>query len=341
MKLSRNSKIFINYFLGPVLFVWLSWSIYRQIIHQPGLQDAWNKITTSLHGRGALLLAVTFILMLVNWSIEALKWKIAVRPVQRISFLRSLQAIFSGVSFSVTTPNRIGEYIGRLLYMEEGNRLRAISVTIVGSVSQLIITMIAGLAGLLILQQEILNKGLVELIWFRVILYGVVAVSIGTLLFYYRLSWLVKWIGRIPGTKRFIYLVEALQAFDNRLLTQLLVMSLLRYAVFTLQYYLLFLLFDVNISLWLACWTVSVSFLIMAIIPTIAIAELPQRGKVVTTIVGLYSVNQLGMTFATATIWFINLVFPAILGAIFMLVRKRMTRVDASERKAGTYKEES
>jgi len=44
MKLNRNSKIFINYFLGPLLFVWLSWSIYRQVQRQPGLENAWRLI---------------------------------------------------------------------------------------------------------------------------------------------------------------------------------------------------------------------------------------------------------------------------------------------------------
>ena len=70
-------------------------------------------------------------------------------------FFRSLKAIFSGVSFSVTTPNRIGEYFGRMLYMNEGNRLKVISLTILGSLSQLIVTILFGLLGLLILQSDI------------------------------------------------------------------------------------------------------------------------------------------------------------------------------------------
>ena len=80
--------------------------------------------------------------MLINWSIEALKWKISIRHIQRISFLRSFRAVLSGVSFSVNTPNRIGEYLGRVLYIEEGHRLQAISLTIVCSMSQLIITLL-------------------------------------------------------------------------------------------------------------------------------------------------------------------------------------------------------
>ena len=93
--------------------------------------------------------------MFVNWSLEALKWKISVQSVQPVSFFRSLKAIFSGVSFSVTTPNRTGEYFGRVLYMDEGNRLRVISLTILGSISQLLVTIFFGLLGLLILQPDI------------------------------------------------------------------------------------------------------------------------------------------------------------------------------------------
>lgn len=264
------------------------------------------------------------ILMLVNWSIEAVKWKISVRPVQEVGFFRALQAVFSGVSFSVSTPNRMGEYLGRLLYMKEGNRLKTISITIVGSISQLIITLLAGCAGLLLLRHRIESDGLVSPLWMNVILCGAIAVTILFLLFYFRLSWIVRWVDRLPGSKRFAYLVEALEGFNSGMLLRLLGLSLLRFFVFILQYYLLFHLFDVPLSWWPVFWSVSVSFLVMAVIPTIAIAELAQRGKVVTAIVGLFSANELGMTLATATIWFVNLILPAVIGSLLILRMRRI-----------------
>lgn len=324
MKLTRNSKIFINYFLGPLLFCWLSWSIYRQIIRQPGLEQAWQGISDSFNGPLVFLVLAALLLMLFNWSLEAIKWKISIRSVQELSFFKALQAVFSGVSFSVTTPNRVGEYIGRLFYMNEGNRLRTISITIVGSISQLIITLLAGTIGLLLLQNDIEHAALIDPLWMKVIIYGSSAVLLGFLLFYFRLSWVTKGISRLPGSKRFIYLVEALEQLDASLLWKLLFFSLLRFIVFTAQYYLFFILFDVDITAWQALWTVSVSFLVMAVIPTIAIAELAQRGKVITAIVGLYSANQLGMTLATAAIWFVNLILPALLGSLLILRRRKI-----------------
>lgn len=319
MKLNKNIKLFINYFLGPLLFIWLSWSIYRQIQQQPGLEQAWQKIKESMNGPMLWNLVLVLLLMIVNWSIEAVKWQLSVKQIQKVSFVRALQAILSGVSFSVTTPNRVGEYLGRVLYMDEGNRLKTISLTIVGSISQLIITILMGGIGLIILRSVIEEQQIISVLWMKVILYGVWGVLIILTLFYFRLSWIIRWVDRLPGSKRYAYLIRALEDFNATILLKLLSLSLLRFIVFIIQYYLLFVLFDVNVSGWQAFWTVSVSFLVMAIIPTIAIAELAQRGKVTIAIVGLYSSNELGMTFATAGIWFINLILPAIVGSLLIV----------------------
>lgn len=324
MKLNKNTRIFINYFLGPLLFAWLSWSIYHQVSNQPNLGEAWTKIKASFHTPLVWNLVAVILLMVVNWSIEAFKWKISVRPIQPVSFLKSFRAILSGVSFSVSTPNRVGEYFGRVLYMDEGNRLKTISITIVGSISQLIITLLMGFAGLLILRPGIEANQLISPIWMNVIIYGTAGVLTMLLLFYFRLAWLIRWVDRLPGSNRFAYLIKALEDFDAGLLLRLLFLSLMRFVVFIIQYYLLFRLFAVDVTWVQTFWTVSVSFLVMAVIPSIAIIELVQRGKVMTTILALYSSNGLGVSFTALGIWLINLIIPAIVGSVLILGVKRI-----------------
>lgn len=326
LKLTKNSKIFINYFLGPLLFVWLSWSIYRQIKKQPDLETAWEGIRQSFHSPMIWNLVAVILLMIVNWSIEAIKWKTAVRPVQKVSFLKAFRAVLSGVSFSVSMPNRIGEYFGRVLYMDEGNRLKTISITIVASISQLIITLLMGCIGWLFMQNVIEETQLVSSVWFRVILYGMIAATVVLTLFYFRLSWLIKLVDRLPGSRRFAYLVKALEDFNATLLLRLLSLSALRFLVFMLQYYLLFRLFDVDVSWWQAFWAVSVSFVVMAVLPSITLTELVQRGYVMTTVLMLYSSNKLGIGFTATGIWFINLIIPAIIGSLLILSIKKIYR---------------
>ena len=324
MKLNKNIKLFINYFLGPLLFVWLSWSIYREIKHQPDLEKTWAAIKRSFQSSLLWNLLAVIVLMFVNWSLEAVKWKISVKKIQEVSFLKAFRAVLSGVSFSVSTPNRVGEYLGRLLYMDEGNRLKTISITIVGSISQLIITLLMGCIGLIALQSKIEAAHLVSPIWMDVILYGVIAVLVVLTLFYFRLSWIIKGVNRLPGSKGFAYLVSALEGFDATLLVRLLSLSLLRYIIFIVQYYLLFRLFDVQVLWWQGFWSVSVSFLVMAVIPTFAIAELGLRGRIGLLLTGLFSTNTAGIIFATAGIWFINLIIPAIAGSLLILSIKKI-----------------
>lgn len=323
MKLNKNSKLFINYFLGPLLFVWLSWSIYSQLQKQPNLETAWQGIKASFTTPLVWNLVAVILLMIVNWSVEAVKWKISIQSVQQVSFFKAFRAVLSGVSFSVSTPNRIGEYLGRALYMEEGNRLKTISITIVGSISQLIITILMGCIGLMLLRTDIETSQLISSLWLKVILYGTIAVLGGLLLFYFRLSWLIKWVDRLPGSNRFAYLIRALEDFDTKLLFKLLLLSFLRFIIFIVQYYLLFHLFAVDIS-WAQClWGVSLSFFVLAVIPSFAIADVGLRGEVGIKLIGLFSANQLGILFTTISIWFINLVVPAIIGSLLILGIKK------------------
>ncbi len=323
MKLNRNSKIFLNYFLIPVVFVWLSWSIYNQVQKQPGLAPAWEGIKASFSGPLVWNLVAVLVLMLVNWAIEAIKWRISIRPIQKVSFMKAFKAILSGISFSISTPNRLGEFLGRILYMDEGNRAKTISITIVGSISQLIITLLMGSAGLIILRSALESTQLISPLLMNGILIVSLLVTIAILFFYFRLSVLVKWVEKFRWFRRFGYLVQALEEFDTKLLFKLLLLSALRFVIFVVQFQLAFYLFGVNIPWWESWWAVSISFLVLAAIPSFAIADLGLRGEIGLRLIGLFTVNKLGILLATVTIWLINLIIPAIIGSLLILgVRK-------------------
>ncbi|MFN2438787.1 MAG: lysylphosphatidylglycerol synthase domain-containing protein [Chitinophagaceae bacterium] len=188
MVLNKNIKIFINYFLGPLLFVWLCYFIYHQIQNQPYLEDSWLHVKETFQTGEIFYLIFAFLLMPVNWGLEAFKWKLAVSIVHNLNFWQAFKAVLSGVSFSVTTPNRIGEYLGRIMYMPEGKRLKIIPITLIGSLSQILITLAFGTAGVFILRFHLLESGLVSLIAFRFIAFGLLVLTIVLALFY--LSWL-------------------------------------------------------------------------------------------------------------------------------------------------------
>lgn len=320
MKLNKNIKIFINYILGPLLFAWLAWSVFTQVKNQPHLDESWQKIKTSFNSPLLINLVAVVVLMLVNWSLEAIKWKYAVEQVQKISFLKSLKAIFSGVSFSVTSPNRMGEYLGRVLYMDDGNRLKVISLTMLGSISQLMITLFFGITGLLVLKEKIIDSGISGWpTWINLVIIGSSVALFFLTLFYFRLGWLIKWIDKLPVLKKYGWLIIELEKLDATMLVKLLSVSALRYLVFGLQYYLLIRFFGVEVNWWQSFWAMAIVFFIMAVIPTIALFEIVQKLYVTREIFAIFTVNTLGIGLVTSTIWFINLVVPAVIGSLFIL----------------------
>jgi len=333
MKLNKSITIFINYFLGPVLFVWVSYSIYHQVQRQPDLERSWQTIKISFGSPMILNLAGVFLLMIVNWGIEAFKWKISVQRIQQVSYFTAFKAILSGTSFSVTTPNRVGEYLGRVLYMSQGNRLKAISLTIAGSMSQLIVTLFMGLLGFVILRSPIENGHLLSATWIQVMVYGILFVLLTLTVFYLRLPWIIKWIDRLPRIRKYVWLLKGLEDFNATLMLQILSLSALRFLVFLIQYYLLFRLYNVDVSWWQGLWAVSVAFLIMAVVPTIALfTDLGLRGQVSLKLIGLFSGNNLGIGLTSVSIWFINLIIPALAGSLLILSIKRIFKNNTDEK---------
>ena len=67
-----------------------------------------------------------------------------------------------------------------------------------------------------------------------------------------------------------------------------------------------------------AFWLITVLYLILAVIPGITMLELGIRGVVAVVLFGSYSNNTLGIYAASAAIWLINLILPAIAGAMLL-----------------------
>jgi hypothetical protein len=320
-RLNKNIKLFLNYFLGPVLFVWVCYSVWKQISNQPDLEKHLQSIYSASTGKEAWKLLAVIMLMFVNWGIEARKWQVLLSGLHRISFLQSFKAILSGVAFSLNTPNRIGEYGGRVLFIPAENRIRAISLTIAGSFSQLLVTLSLGAAGLFFLSDEFARTEIFNAlrIWMTVLKTLVIFAVVVGFVIYFRLSWLIRGVEKLPGLERLVKHIAVLEGMNVTILLRVLTLSLTRFMVFIIQYVLMLQLMQVEISWWQGFWSVSVLFLLLATIPTIALLELGLRWEYSIVLFSLFSTNIVGMYAAATGIWLINLVLPAMAGSLFLL----------------------
>lgn len=300
------------------MFIILSWSLYQQIINQPDLAERWEQIKESWK-QGMFWLV--FLLMFINWGIEAKKWQLLLSPLEKFSFYKSFKSVLAGCSVTMLTPNRIGEYGGRIIYVQEKNRLKAISVTILGSMSQLLVTMLMGTCGLIILRYLPENiESITALPWLigNILLYISISFTVILSMLYLRIRWVLIVMEKIRFLKSLVRHIKVLDVFSGKQLLRILFLSFSRYMVFILQYVILLNVMEVKVSIILCFWLLTIFYLVMAVAPTIGFIELPVRAAVCVELFRLYSMNILGIQASALGIWLINLVIPAVIGSLLI-----------------------
>ncbi len=264
-------------------------------------------------------------LMMLNWGIEAAKWKVAMNVISPVSFNQSFKAIFAGNTLAFFTPNRTGEYFGRMLYLKKQQMVPSVPLTITCSMAQLLTTLVSGFVGLIYVKERMIDRfgGDTSVPWINALLYVTIAASIVLTIFYFRIPHLVKWLMGKRWASRWGIHLRVLEDVNATILLSILSLSVARYVVFIVQYFLLFSVFGVNINWWQAFWSVSVVFLVIAVIPSMGfLSELGVRWQAGIQMVQLYSSNITGIFATSLAVWIINLVVPALIGGLLILALK-------------------
>lgn len=320
----KNIKKFVNYFLVPILLIWLGVNLYNQITNQANKAEAWQNIKQAFIGTKSWEIYTASVLMFLNWGIEAFKWQLLINPLQKINFSTAFKAVFAGTSFAVNTPNRVGEYFGRMIYIEEGKRLQSVPLTIAGSFSQVIITLVVGTIGLFFYIQlnENTANASISSFWLKIFTIGCAFVSIICLLIYFKLNWLISGLTKIPFLSKYAYFFKKVDELSNSILIKALLLSLFRYCVFITQYILIANAFGLEANLQTVTILIAVQFLVMSIVPSFVIIEAGIRSTVSIEVFKVVTTNTAAI-FATSTfIWLLNLMIPAIIGVILLIGKK-------------------
>ena len=272
-----------------------------------------------------LLIFVVILMMFLNWFLESLKWRFLISKIESISIFRSFAAVFSGITVSTFTPNRIGEYAGRVFCLEKADRIQGVLITVIGSMSQLLTTIVFGLTGFLLLpnlMQE-LDSLLSEFIFaYPIMLFVIILLNVILVTLFLNASVFTVLLSKLKILGKFYKYNQVFTFYDSSELLEALLYSVARYIVFTTQFFILLHVFGVNISYIDSIILTTVMLFIISIIPTIAITEIGVRGSVALFLFGLVSSNTVGILSATFIMWLINLLFPALIGTFFIFTLK-------------------
>ncbi len=321
LKTISYKKVFVFFFrlllLGGLLFV-----LYQQIINQDNLLEIKNYYNSGLKERQFIFLVITLLLVFANWGIEAFKWQKVIAKVQSISIWFSIKAILIGVALSMLTPNRIGEYGGRVLLLSE-KKAASFVATLVGSLSQIVANICLGGIGMILYA---LFYWQVE-IGFKVLsIASILMICIIVVVVFFNSRWLLKLLStgkRFEKIKKEIRVVESFVFSD---LVELLKVSSLRYLVYCIQYLCLLLFFGGELNVFAALIIIASIFFAQTIIPTIALVELGVRGNVALFFFKPFSVLSIVVLSTTFGLWLINLIIPAIIGGLLTLKTKGLAK---------------
>ncbi len=302
-------------FIGSLFFI-----VYKIFFHQELKQiisySELYKISNIYY------LLFVFILMIINWGIESYKWKLSINKITRISFLKACTAILSGISVSIFMPNRTGEFVGRIFFLKPENRVKGAIASIITSYSQLIATIIFGSIGIFLLELlypvNVLNEhGINGLINISIFVFA----TICTLIFF-KIKWFMFFFENWKFLKRYSDSAQLLNVYKFKDLFSFLILSIIRYFVFLLQFYLLIKVFNINISFLQSLIASAITFYVSTIIPTFAIAEIGIRGSVAVIFLGFFSSMYSEIILASTLLWLINIGLPAVIGNIFIVKHK-------------------
>lgn len=248
--------------------------------------------------------------MTVNWGIEVWKWKIITSPIQEISFSNAWQSVWTGVCIGNLTPGRLGEFAGRIMFYEPQNRAKIATSHFVSGITQLVVTIVMGCLGLLVFS-NVVNFG-----FFVVTLAGEIILL---LILVWALANLSKLISKMIKFSFFKKFDLGGLSFSKKILSRLIGLSVLRYFVFSFQFYLLLQCCHIYGSFFEISAAIAIMYLLLSTIPMISFAEVGVRAYVAVLLFKSFHVNEWQLSVIATLLWFINIALPSLIGYIFIL----------------------
>ncbi|MEM6718489.1 MAG: lysylphosphatidylglycerol synthase domain-containing protein [Bacteroidota bacterium] len=252
------------------------------------------------------LLAITFL----NWFLEIVKWKVLVSSIKSISLWESASHTLGGLTASLFTPNRVGEYGAKALYFLKSERKRVVGLNFLGNVAQLIATLFFGVIGFTVFVIQFS----VELPWDNILraVFVLLLISVTFLLGARQKQFQLKGFSW-ERIRNFIRNVSGGIHQKNFSL------AVIRYLIFSHQFYVLLLFFGLNTSYWLAMSTITAMYLITSLIPMLFIFDVVVKGSVAVWLFGYLNISELNILCVVSLMWILNFVLPSIVGSYFVL----------------------
>lgn len=228
------------------------------------------------------VLALVIFLMVLNWSLEILRWRHSVNAFEEISIKGATIDVLGGLAMNWAIPLTAGDFMVRLVAKE--NKIASTKAVIINRVIMLIFSALFGLYGLLVFYT-------INLWW----MYPAIA------LIFLSIAWYL-YIQKTFSTKN-LFLILGLSAF--------------RYLIFTLQFLVLLKLFNPELSDHTLVAGIGWIFFFRTMLPSLLGGIGIREASSILFFEGLVG-NLSTILFPIFLIWIVNTVLPSIFGSVLI-----------------------
>ena len=270
-----------------------------------------NWSNQAIYVENPFFLLLVLLLVPINWFFEWRKWLLTLSVVDVYAKpATKIHAFFAGIVTGMLTPNMLGNFIGRIYYFDRNHRVSLVVLTLVTNYAQFIASIFLGIIALLILNKSPWDLDLAQLNGVFIFL------AILFLLIYFNFEWVFKYLKR---KTRMYFLIRNLQR--RRVFRwKILGLSMLRHAVFTLQFSLMLSAFGEDFSFQNMLW-IWQFYLWLTLAPSLFLGKLAIRESVAIWVLTAAGMGELTIVISSFLIWVFNLLLPTVIG-LFIFKRQ-------------------
>lgn len=264
-----------------------------------------------MSGTQATLFIAALLLMPVNWGLEALKWRTLVRQLQPFTLAQAYRSVLMGLASGFFTPNRILDPVGRVLMLEDENKAKGVLYSLVQTLAQSFASCVFLAVALMLLPSANILPADVPLRTLNWV--AGVFITVITLLYFTMPLWAPK--VRYKRSEKIDNVLRAMAEITYPVLIKVSLTSIVRYAVYSLQYFLMLRFMAVDITSFQALILIPINYFLISVTPSVSFSELGIRGAFAMLLLGAVTTNTVGAAMAAVTVWAVNYIIPVITGS--------------------------
>lgn len=249
---------------------------------------------------------------LINWLLEIKKWQTLASHLQPISFFQAFRQSLSSHTLSLITPFKAGEYGGKALYFPKYLRKRILLLNFIGNVAQLFVTLLFGIVGLVFFLKSYdvkVNVYKIRRIGYLVA-FLIVSLFAGV---------------KLGGRNKAGYYQKAVSFFSKmtwQTKGKTIALSFLRYLVFSHQFYLLLILFRIDVPYETAMLFIFTMYFLATLLPVFSLFDFVIKGSIAIYLFAFLGVDEVKIITISTLMWVLNFAIPAMFGSYFVLSYK-------------------